>query len=247
MNDAPYNTPAGIRDYLKEGIAGLTRLRNDRHEAAYGRREELREFVLLQRFATDSCGNTGILHQNKSILGATLPEVMSFDGFVSQGFDLSWSLFGGRIIAGVEDTCAECGKQWTLDNAEDQMRGSEDKKYHVGCLKTVYDRNTRKQMEECFEKAGIPVTLNPIPNEYHSDHLDDWYLAETSFGTIKLGWRRSVISIDWSKTKAPETVALKTKALFKDESVTLWETGIHAWGYAKAATYLKAIKEALEP
>ena len=60
------------------------------------------------------------------------------------------------------------------------------------------------------------------------------------YGDIKIGWRKRVISIDWSSTKR------NLLHLFKDEDVTKEPYLVHAWGTDKAVDYLKRIHGAME-
>jgi hypothetical protein len=57
---------------------------------------------------------------------------------------------------------------------------------------------------------------------------------------FKLGWRKRVISIDWSRTN------VSLPDLFEGEDVTRDDTMIHAWGYDKCAEYLKKLVPELE-
>ena len=60
-----------------------------------------------------------------------------------------------------------------------------------------------------------------------------WWLVWTPSGTIQMGWRKRVISIDWSDTTA-RTIVTK-------DDVTKQDTYVHAWSYAKAVEYLTAL------
>lgn len=106
-------------------------------------------------------------------------------------------------------------------------------------------RNKELMLEDfakVFEKAGYPKPFNytEIPNEYCGPTgceicaSHPWLLVGTPFGPLKVGWRKRVISIDWTAT------AIKTKAekLFHLEDTTKWDHGIHAWGYGDMQQYL---------
>lgn len=59
----------------------------------------------------------------------------------------------------------------------------------------------------------------------------------TVIGRFKIGWRKRVISIDWTETRNTKSGIV----LFKDESTTTGERYIHAWSLDKAKQYIKTI------
>ncbi|MFA6437153.1 MAG: hypothetical protein WC242_03245 [Candidatus Paceibacterota bacterium] len=75
---------------------------------------------------------------------------------------------------------------------------------------------------------------------------------ETEFGTIKIGWRKRVININWSdvakklEERGYENASQKILALFESEDVTKDGSNIHAWGYEKAKGYLRQIRKYLK-
>lgn len=94
------------------------------------------------------------------------------------------------------------------------------------------------------EKKGILslfsdnyIFVEEIHNEYSHDPCFPWFLVTTSKGHIKIGWRKRVINIDWSKTKIEENAG----ELFPNEDVTKGEKYIHAYGYEKAKEYLNVL------
>jgi len=62
-----------------------------------------------------------------------------------------------------------------------------------------------------------------------------WWLVKTKHGLIEIGWRKRVISIDWSDTPIRKHVT-------KDD-VTKDLTSVHAWSLEKAVEYLKAFRK----
>jgi hypothetical protein len=96
----------------------------------------------------------------------------------------------------------------------------------------------RAQLLECFMNDVIYV--EEIPNGKCSEgcckHLP-WFIVTTKIGRIKIGWRKSVINIDWTETQGTKT----SKELFESEDVTKDTRGIHAWGYERAKAYVGAI------
>lgn len=81
---------------------------------------------------------------------------------------------------------------------------------------------------------------NPYWPEAYAETIvsSPWLLVRTSRGMVKLGWRKRVISIDWSDTPL-------RKVITADE-VTKDETIVHAWGKVKALEYLTALAGELE-
>jgi len=125
--------------------------------------------------------------------------------------------------------------------------------FHEKCNRQ--DRNDRmeERFKEVFLAAGFkdPIMLR-TPNEYCScDCCACWFNVNTEFGTIKIGWRKRVINIDW--TAAIETALargvdgkrLNLVSLFKKEDVTKASMYIHAWGWEKAQEYLFKICDRL--
>lgn len=113
-------------------------------------------------------------------------------------------------------------------------------------------QQSREKFIAIFAAAGLsPVFVEEIQNGYCSDPCclnRPWFVVTSSIGHIKIGWRKSVINIDWSRS----IVKTAGKDLFPSENVTRGEAGepdpqtIHAWGYDKATDYLARIRLAAE-
>ena len=76
-----------------------------------------------------------------------------------------------------------------------------------------------------------------------------WFLVTSPIGHIKIGWRKSVINIDWSRS----VVKKSGMELFPDENVTRGDARddgggrfIHAGGIDVAIRYLKVLSAAAE-
>ena len=84
------------------------------------------------------------------------------------------------------------------------------------------------------------IYVEEIPNgycsRYYCKHLP-WFVVTTRIGRFKIGWRKRVISIDWSQCPNTKTA----EELFPQENVTKDERLIHAWSYEKAKEYIAAI------
>lgn len=104
----------------------------------------------------------------------------------------------------------------------------------------------RRMRSGLLSLFGDPEFVEEIPNGYCSRgccrHLP-WFRVMTRIGPIEIGWRKSVVYIDWSKTM------LKTRAseLFP-ESIGGYPTAgdyyIHAYGIEKAQEYVRRLVEA---
>ena len=113
---------------------------------------------------------------------------------------------------------------------------------HTRCNSLRKSREERTYFTDIFTKAGMErAVLHEIPNGYcPCEKCAPWYIAKMPYGDIKIGWRKRVISIDWSSTKR------NLLHLFKDEDVTKEPYLVHAWGTDKAVDYLKRIHGAME-
>lgn len=98
-------------------------------------------------------------------------------------------------------------------------------------------KNNREMILGFF---ALPIFAKEIPNGYCNRwccaHLP-WLIVTTQVGDIKIGWRKSVINIDWSATKDTCTAGV----LFPNEDVTKEDRLIHAWSQEKAKAYIHAI------
>lgn len=95
----------------------------------------------------------------------------------------------------------------------------------------------RAELVGLFPQA---VFVEEIPNGYGPNdpyfRNFPWYRVTTTIGPIVLGWRKRVISIDYSGT----TVKAKADKLFKDD-VTRFDQTIHAWSIEKAQEYINTL------
>ena len=81
------------------------------------------------------------------------------------------------------------------------------------------------------------IWAEPVANEYDRRFGRPWFVVTTTSGPVKIGWRKRVISIDWSRT----TNSRVAEDLFASEATTKEGHTIHAWGYEAAARYLDVI------
>lgn len=118
------------------------------------------------------------------------------------------------------------------------------KYFHSKCRHLDLASTTETSFREIFAKAGFMFSvMHHLPNGYtHDSSGPPWFTVETEVGSITLGWRKSVIIIDWSETPHAGKDILQ---LFAAEDVTKDKTYIHAWSKEKAVEYLSKIREAL--
>lgn len=104
----------------------------------------------------------------------------------------------------------------------------------------------RKELDALLLLAGIePVAVHQLENRYWPDceayaqirRKTPWWLVQTKAGLVVIGWRKRVISIDWSDTPV--------RALVTADDTTKGEDHVHAWGYGDAVKYLARLRPAL--
>jgi hypothetical protein len=116
----PYDTFAGIHEACQT-LEGFNRLCAERHEAAYGRKERLQEWMLFDgAISLDTCGNAGkgmrtpvkgLVFTRKDfweMVERQLPE---------EERSMSYGMGGDQCAMPREGmVCPECGQPWTVDN-----------------------------------------------------------------------------------------------------------------------------------
>jgi len=102
------------------------------------------------------------------------------------------------------------------------------------------------QMKAVFLLAGIEIQQHwKLENEYWPDAYQElkksspWWLVKTEWGMIKIGWRKRVISIDWSGCdfKVDGGQLLEEG----EQWITHWASGVHAYSYSKVIEYLSKL------
>ncbi len=102
---------------------------------------------------------------------------------------------------------------------------------------------SEEQAKAIFLLAGIIVTrCHQIENGYwpyayvEERKRSPWWLVETNIGVIIIGWRKRVISIDWT--------SVAVRVVVTEDDVTKDESRVHAYSYAKAVEYLSKLAHA---
>jgi hypothetical protein len=269
-----YDSEAGIREYLTD-LAGLHRLIRDRAEAGYQRKERMEEWFVLGRFRLDTCGNTmcstlrGDAGEDATWLADGFPPVLPFDALraVLGKIRIESSFVS---IPGPDSVCAECGLGWDLSDCHDSngrraANGVVEEFMHGYCQRLAAERTALRSYQDIANMVGVgnPV-VTPTPNEYCKDDAP-WALMRTARGTIKIGWRKRVLHIEWSdmidrvvkrccrsvnayedyERKKTIRKALSAETLFPAENVTKGADCIHAWSEVKAFEYLCVLHAAM--
>lgn len=108
---------------------------------------------------------------------------------------------------------------------------------------------SEQEMLAIFLLAGFTVENHwKIENEYWPDNehyaemrrASPWWLAQTEFGIVRIGWRKRVISMDWSGTG----MKVEPSAVTPDD-VTKTDSLAHAYGHGSAVNYLRNLRMAL--
>jgi hypothetical protein len=101
-----------------------------------------------------------------------------------------------------------------------------------------------KTVESLFHLVGIEIlSFHKLHNEYYTDprneeelrHAFDnpWWLVETPYGLIKIGYRKRVTEVNWERTKLRRKVT--------EDDVTSEKSYVHAWTEDKLLTYLREL------
>jgi hypothetical protein len=106
-------------------------------------------------------------------------------------------------------------------------------------------RITEAELRAVFLLAGIEILhVDEIVNGYWPPvyvSVPPWFLVTTKYGVLKVGWRKRVLSIEWTRTKVRGRITA--------DHVTCEEDYTHAWTFAKAVEYMtnwRQLAEALE-
>jgi hypothetical protein len=163
----------------------------------------------------ESCGDGG------SFKASIFIESEKFDKLSEE---LQWdiSFEGSKFLQKLEEMIA---MEWAKENEKEAYQA------HVN------------ELTELFKEAGWKIIyVEVIKNEYcglSCCYKYPWVIVTTERGRIKLGWRKSVLNLDWSDSN----IDADGKKLFSGEDATKDVNYIHCWGEKKAVEYLRKLKE----
>jgi len=96
---------------------------------------------------------------------------------------------------------------------------------------------SKDQLCGLFVLAGVKVLgVKELKNGYWGNLKDgaySWWFVKTERGWVEIGWRKRVISIDWTDTDIRKIVT--------EDDVTKSTTMVHAWSEQNALVYLKEL------
>lgn len=146
---------------------------------------------------------------------------------------------GVKILVSCNHELSEDEKS-VLRKADDMIFQALDRGHMLQDEESI--RHGKEMKEKILSLFDGAIFVEEIPNGYCSQacciHYP-WFIVTTKIGHIKIGWRKRVINIDWSKTNQKKSA----NELFPNEDVTKEGHSIHAWGYDKAKEYLKKLHE----
>lgn len=119
--------------------------------------------------------------------------------------------------------------------------------FHIACRDAHVAERTKEEFDGILREAGYSdFTLMPCRNEYGSvAYRGPWYLFSYKGATIRVGWRKRVIEIDWSRVESTELRTMIAK-LFADVESTHTNTIVHANNANEATKFLSDIRTCLD-
>lgn len=106
---------------------------------------------------------------------------------------------------------------------------------------------TQDECEAICKAVNLEVkNIFKLQNRYWPRHIDywairensPWFLLDTPFGLIMLGYRKRVMHIDWTNTPL--------RKIITEDDTTKDATCVHAWDRAKVLEYLLTLVKALK-
>lgn len=198
-----YDNIEGITEYLKD-VTGLNKLKFERKEAGYNRRERLNEFIILGRWYTDSIGNFGkILNKSGGIIPA---EAISRCPVVSTYKDLINKISENEsICTGVNShippdyvKCIICERPWTIKDVHDCISSSKtevvDANPFVGAL--LSNINRLPQYIDIAPHHVSHESVRPLNLTQGYENVDKNYIIKSGDKIFVNVWSYSHVECD---------------------------------------------------
>jgi hypothetical protein len=237
-----YDTRKGITEALKDGLAGIHKISDERNEAGYERGERMGWWCVWGHYVFDECGNTLVFTEGGPdyyTFKSPIPSVFSREDWEASGDNRMWTMSPGRVPP-ADDVCPHCLEGWDHWNHKDHYFSpyGDRKSYHETCFRMKQVQEETDWFEELFKEAGLQVLrLRLLPNGYSKSIGRPWFLVQTPFGWLKIGWRKRVVSMDWKHFD----VEVDGNKLFEDQQVTKGNRMVHAWGKEACVDYIRRL------
>lgn len=247
-----YDTKENMEATLDKGIEGLWEIAKARNEAGYKKGDRMNEWCLLGLFYLDSCGNFSKIVEGAPKHGYRywkvegepyeVPRVISRDEM--QQYTSRWTSELSLCIPPVGAVCDRCGDGWNLDNIEDHHapRDRDKPNRHRRCQILAVIEAEQEEIRSILDRSEIPYEkMVAIPNRYHPNpdpvYYAPWFMVHTPKGRILIGWRKRVISIDWSRSN----LVAQGSEVVDNPDVTHWAKGVHCYGDERAIEALRRL------
>jgi hypothetical protein len=255
--DAWYDNKEELEKRIREkGLDGLREIAKARHEAGYDRKERMAEWCLMGIFWTDTCGNFSVMTKGAPTdsWGSVSREVcerfhyempLVMDKETTLLFTQSWTSTHGLAVPPEGALCDCCGEGWSMRNIRDfYTRYNHNTETHVcrhkGCQRLYIIQREQEEITGYLTRAGVRYSkITWIPSQYHPDDMffGPWALVKTEKGTLKMGWRKRVFVVDWSKMDLESTGS----DLVAEPDVTHGDQYVHCWGKENIIKTLKGL------
>lgn len=297
LRGGDYDTPSGVEKHLT-GLEGLRELIELRREAVKPAKDYpiLTDIIVLGRFLLSQDGNVYRCTFSGDRISAevwrSLPPVITLADVQRVLTDVSVEMVGGNLPTSAH-VCGVCGGGWDLSNCEDVYRAAptalatiidpvlasvaSSELLHAGCFVLARELRETRWHAAMAREAGLgEMPLTRCPNEYWNDpNAAPWCLIRTPRGTIKFGWRKNVINIEWAclyehwiaterarsatesglpcrrwsrddyKLEKAVRAALDPEQLFAGDTSTKGKFFIHAWSQARLVEVLRKLSEVM--
>lgn len=241
-----YEDPHHIIEQFSS-LEDLKKLLQDRRDAFAGGEEFVGWLVKGQFILTD----------RGTFACTDAPVPMPFDTNIVVLSEVArWRNFQSHRVELPSLPCCTCGRNFKVEHLPGMREvwlADKPEWQHRQCYLLAGANSDREYFFDIMQKAGFRnFYLQDIPNGYHvNGKLEDglpWFRAITPFGSIQVGWRKRVISLEFEYRYQIDEVDAwpRIDQLFPDEEVTKDETRIHAWDRDKAIEYLTVVREAAE-
>lgn len=261
-----YDDPVQIAEYLRRnGLEGLRTIVETRTKMPLEERRSLSDLIVLRRFVLKPDGLWRILDaeiREGRRVGYALHFARGSDAELEmrsrQRLAMTMEEAGEDLLFSCTPTslpdrpCDRCHGQWKLDNvheARDIGREPSDVRWrHASCEQLRQIQDGYHELRSIVDQTPFKdAPLRLVPNQYWPDApsrgypVDPWAILETSFGEIRIGWRKRVIHIDWDR--APGLANVSGNDVVADSNTTHGATMVHCWGIEKAEVALHRLYE----